>query len=249
MYLLHSMLPAFKKKVERSRKIIAEFREVSRKPAVSVSFGKDSECVMDLMLESDPNTILVWSDRGEEAEYPETYELVEKLKERYQFNLHTVYPKYTMFEIYRKFGLVEIEPGLTKSIIKHINVVEPMKRFSDDNGIDGSVTGLRIEESRGRAMMGKIRGPLFYGKERGMWIANPILYWSGRDVWAYIVSRELPYHPIYDKNPLTSREKTRLSNWSGLYNHHLGRVVELQLTYPELYQKLVNEFPEVSRLV
>jgi 3'-phosphoadenosine 5'-phosphosulfate sulfotransferase (PAPS reductase)/FAD synthetase len=60
----------------------------------------------------------------------------------------------------------------------------------------GYLTGMRTEESRGRRMNRKIRG-ISYQRTDGCYVSNPISDWTARDVWAFILSNNLPICPHY----------------------------------------------------
>ncbi|GGE47766.1 hypothetical protein GCM10011391_28170 [Pullulanibacillus camelliae] len=248
-YMLHSRLPAFQKKVKLSFDIINKALKEMKNPYASISFGKDSIVLMHLLLQIAPDIDFVWSDRGLEAELPETYDYIEVIKSKYPINLTVIYPEMTMFEIYHKYGIPGIHRNADKTIVTKKCMIEPFEKYAKENQKDGYFQGVRADESASRIKMAKSYGHLFFRKRDKMWVANPLLGWSGRDIWAYIVSRDIPYHPEYDRDLYKgSREKVRISNWSGVFNAHLGRVADLKFNHPELYQKLVDEFPEVSTL-
>jgi len=249
LYRLHSKLPAFQKRVQKSRKIIREALAQINRPYAAVSFGKDSLVLMHLVIRERPDIPIVWSDRGPEAELPETYALIEKLKEKYQINLVVLKPEMSMFEIYRRYGLPEIDEHASRLIVKEINLVRTFAKYIRETGSDGYFQGLRADESHGRTMMTGKYGPLFIRKRDNFLTCNPLLWWNARDIWAYIVANDIPYHPEYDNTKFRSREEIRLSNWSGLYMARKGRMVELKALHPDLYQQLINEFPEVKSLV
>lgn len=249
LYRLHSRLPVFRRRLEKTREIIHDSMPQIERPYVSVSFGKDSMVLMHLLIQAVPDIPVVWSDRGEEAELPATYPLVDEVVRRYGINLQIIKPSMTMFEIYCRYGLPEIDDGASRIIVKEINLVMAFAEYARQNKNDGYFQGLRASESRGRMMMANSYGPIHHRKKDGMIVCNPLLRWTARDIWAYTVVNGLPYHPEYDNDKFKSREDIRLSNWSGLYMSRKGRMAELKYYYPDLFQRLVAEFPEVRSLV
>lgn len=249
IYRLHAKLPAFRKRIANTHDIIREAMERIKNPYAAISFGKDSMAMLHLLLQHNPSMPMVWSDRGEEAELPATYPFVDQVLERYNINLQVIKPEMTMFEIYEVYGLPDIDEGVHRSIIKEINLVRAFARYTAENNIDGYFQGLRADESRGRLMFAKNYGPIFQRKKDGMTVCNPLLWWTARDIWAYIVTNDVPYHPEYDNNRFRDREQLRLSNWSGLYWAQEGRLVELRYYHPDLFRQLANRFPEVKSLV
>lgn len=248
-YRLHAKLPVHKRRLQRTCEIIKAALGEIAKPYAAISFGKDSMVMAHLLIQHMPDIPMVWSDRGEEAELPETYAYINEVKKKYNLNLEIVKPEISQFEIYRRYGLPDVDEGVTRAIVTQINIIRVFAKYTKENGNDGYFQGLRADESQGREKMARSYGPLFLRKKDNMIVCNPLLWWTGRDIWAYIVANEIPYHPEYDNDRFKNRELVRLSNWSGLYMARKGRVAELKYYHPELYRKLVKEFPEVSRLV
>lgn len=66
--------------------------------------------------------------------------------------------------------------------------------------VSRQLVGLRAGESGGRDR--KLSG--LYGESLGQPAAFPLREWSARDVWAYIVDRDLPYPDHYDRLAATT---------------------------------------------
>jgi len=248
-YRLHAKLPVFKRRIEKTQQIIERAMAMIKNPYTAISFGKDSMVLMHLLIQHNPNMPMVWSDRGAEAELPATYPFIERVRDRYNLNLRIIKPEMSMFEIYRQYGLPEIDEGITKAIVKEINLVRTFARYVQENGVDGYFQGLRADESRGRLMFAKNYGVMFKRSKDNLVVCNPLLWWTARDIWAYIVINDIPYHPEYDNNKFRDREFLRLSNWSGLYWAQEGRIAELKYYHPELFEIFASKFPEVKQFV
>lgn len=248
-YRLHSKLPAFKKRLAKTEDVIQRALSMIKNPYAAISFGKDSMVLMHLLIQHNPDMPMVWSDRGAEAELPATYPFIEQVRKKYNLNLNIIKPEMSMFDIYRRYGLPEVNDDIQKTIVTKINLILPFAKYVQENNIDGYFQGLRADESKGRHKMATKYGQLFERKKDGLIVCNPLLWWTGRDIWAYIIVNDIPYHPEYDNCRYKSREDVRISNWSGLYMSRKGRMAELKYYHPELYQKLVQEFPEVRRFV
>lgn len=90
-------------------------------------------------------------------------------------------------------------------------------RTSRDRGeIGRQILGLRAGESGSRAR--KLNG--LYGESLGFPAAFPIRSWSARDVWAYLVDRNISYPPYYDRVAAVrddggprAYERARMSVW------------------------------------
>jgi phosphoadenosine phosphosulfate reductase len=54
---------------------------------------------------------------------------------------------------------------------------------------------VRREQSPARAATPK----LGWDERHGLWKVNPLADWSEKDVWRYIVERDVPYNPLHDR--------------------------------------------------
>jgi len=85
-------------------------------------------------------------------------------------------------------------------------------------GADAWITGIRREQSPTRASA----QPVEWDEKRSMWKYNPLVEWTERDLWARIVERDLPYHPLHDQGyasigcaPCTQPGSGREGRWAG----------------------------------
>jgi phosphoadenosine phosphosulfate reductase len=117
-------------------------------------------------------------------------------------------------------------------------------------GYASQALGMRAEESPARRTCFRVRG-IVYGAH-GIVIANPLGWWSTRDVWAYLVSRGLPWHRLYDlETHGFNRESLRNSGWLtwAAAPDNGGRAQWLQAHYPERWRDLTTEFPRLAMLL
>lgn len=232
--LIYASLPIFKRRIEKARANIARALEYTKKPAVSISGGKDSTCMLDLVLEQRPDAEICFFDS--KAELPETYEQIEKLEEHYNKMIEIVEPEYDMFK------LIEIadEQGIYNNMFKEQLIEEPSRFIAKEDGVDMFFVGLRKEESRGRRMgLSQMSEPFRYDKRLKYSLAYPIMHLEAPDVFAYIAKRKLPMHPYYeDERDMTDRNKKRVGSWAGDTAIASGRWYWLKMTHPDLYIKL-----------
>lgn len=221
---------------------IREAAKTCENPAVSFSFGKDSLVCVDIARRIKPDILIVNIDRGQGGDLDEAVEMYDRVAKEQGWNYHRVKTPREIFEIYREVGnLCNLKPGTNTK-----NLIAGAKLARKQLGVDCDISGLRIEESRGRSHLRRF-GPFHYAKTDEVWKCKPVLYWSGADVWAYIVSRELPYLRWYDlEAPFVGYEQARYSNWAGLYLANEGRIVRLKHNYPREYEMLAREFPEIA---
>jgi phosphoadenosine phosphosulfate reductase len=84
----------------------------------------------------------------------------------------------------------------------------------------------------------------------GSWKCCPLMGWTAKDVWAYIVSRRLPYNRrIYDAETHDqTRETIRNTGWLSTDGAAQGRIAWLRAHFPTEYRLLADEFPQVETL-
>jgi phosphoadenosine phosphosulfate reductase len=85
-------------------------------------------------------------------------------------------------------------------------------------GAEGRITGIRREQSPTRAGA----QPVEQDVRRGIAKYNPLVAWTEKELWARIVDRDLPYHPLHDEGyasigcaPCTLPGAGREGRWAG----------------------------------
>ena len=120
------------------------------------------------------------------------------------------------------------------------------------NGFNGSFTGMRAEESRGRRMNRIMRGHMYQLTKDASWICQPIVDWTARDVFACLVQHGAPIHDYYrlalerfgvDPESPSSRVDCMIPDETVVQWPALMPLKEL---YPELYRRVVNLRPELA---
>ena len=232
LFMLHSTMPSFINKVRLGKQVISEFLEKCSNPYVAWSTGKDSTVVLGLTREVKDDVVAVHIDSG--VELPGTDEIRESVSNVIHFKTERPF-----LELADEFGLESKETRKSRFV----------KQLEDSYLFDGVLMGLRADESRTRKQNAK-RG-MIYQREDGMWTCNPILHWSMRDVFAYLLSRELPIHPHYLIDGPFELEHRRVGSYVSSRNRgaEFGRFTQLRYFYPELYEELVERFPELKQYV
>ncbi|WP_457639178.1 phosphoadenylyl-sulfate reductase [Persephonella sp.] len=183
------------------------------------SFSADDVCIIHMIKQIKPDALIIFIDT--DYHFPETYQLVEKLKNEWNLNLQVVKPLLTVQEQEEKYGkdLYERDPDLCCQIRK----VEPLKRALQ--GLNVWITGMRRDQSPTRANIGKVEAhKLPDGKT--ILKVNPIADWKREDVWKYVNEHNLPYNPLYDRRylsigcapctrPVKEGEDERAGRWAG----------------------------------
>lgn len=131
--------------------------------------------------------------------HPETYQFLEKVRERYKVQIETVFPQPEAVQtLVREKGLFSFYVDGHKECCG-IRKVEPLMRALAP--LRGWMTGQRKDQSPGtRADVPVIQLDRTFGSpERPLLKFNPLSFWSSKQVWAYIRDNELPYNALHDR--------------------------------------------------
>lgn len=240
-FSLHSKLRQYRHHVGKAQERVSEWVNLVDNPYVAFSTGKDSTCLLHLVREQAPDIPAVYFDA--ECSYPETLEILDATE-----NCIIYAADEPLLDTFERYGGIEGGPELERETMR-TTVYGPIKRLIAEYDFDGVAYGLRAEESWGRRMNAYVRGGIFRYKRDGLWGCQPIWDWEYDDVWAYIVTHDLDYCPVYDKMWNMPEEDQRLSYWAGSTKRRWGRWAWLKRNYPELWNRLAKRFPEVRAYV
>jgi len=232
------------RKAAKSLDVLAEFFRGAERPYLAYSGGKDSSVVLDLCHryhEADLRRTHVETVVTEEGWVPGIEELWAAAEERYGVTVHR-FCAGSMFAWYRQWGLDDPDPvgaAWKGAVIAH----------QHELGVDGILRGLRADESRPRLLMLRRWGPIRRHRE-GWTMADPLAWWTARDIWAYHAACNLPYHRHYDDcDQANPRERRRIGEPFGAIGATHGRLWALKQWYPDIYRRFLAEFPEVAEYV
>lgn len=219
-----SSLPTFKKKVEQAKDIIKQALEIA--PAyVAVSWGKDSVAMLHLCQQIQPDIKTIFLTDGEQENFGNYSEVIQS----YLANNPTNY----------------LEMDIIGDRVPH--KFNTAKLWED---YPVAFQGLRLEEGGKRKFSLRKYGYLHKLSNNSYRIC-PLIYWTWKDVWAYIVINDLPYLNIYDHwvnaDKSTSRSCNLLAKEPGNTKAvETGRIAKLRLLNPEYYNYLQENYPHLA---
>lgn len=163
-----------------------------KKVCYANSLGAESIVLTDLIWGSVPEIEIFSIDTG--RLYPETYDLIERLQNRYGRRLRLYYPDATDLEGWvRVNGINGFREGLDQRYgCCGIRKVSPFRRAIA--GHDAWVTGIRRAQSASRAMA----APVEWDREYRLHKVSPLLDWTETEIWDYIRKKRLPYNSLHD---------------------------------------------------
>lgn len=235
---LYANLPVHQRRINKAREYVSRCLSVCKKPAVSISGGKDSSVLLGLVMEQKPDAVVTFYDSG--AELPETFETIERLEKRFGFETIIIEPEWNMIRLIEHAKTLPEGEVLAPGEFKRQLIENPSKYLCKELGIDLFFVGLRKEESTMRLFgLSQMREPVYFNRKLGYHIGYPIKDLKGDDVFAYAAVNGIPMHPFYfDERIDVPRNERRVSSWAGDSTAHRGRWMWLKITHPELHEKL-----------
>ena len=170
------------------RAAVAEYSNV----CYANSLGAESMVLTDMIWGAVPQIEVFSIDTG--RLFPETYELIERLQQRYGRALRIYYPEASPLEDWvGKHGINGFREGVEqRRSCCAVRKVEPFRRALAGRG--AWVTGIRRGQSASRALA----APVEWDGEYGLHKVSPLLNWSEKDIWDYIRKKRLPYNQLHD---------------------------------------------------
>jgi phosphoadenosine phosphosulfate reductase len=203
------------------------------------SLGAEDMVLTDLIAKHQANIQMFSLDTGRLPQ--ETYDLMQKVRERYNVPLHVYFPTNALVEEWvAKHGVNGFYDSVeNRKACCHVRKVEPLKRALA--GKKAWITGMRREQAVTR---GSLEVSSF-DADHGLQKFNPLLDWTNAEVWEYIKANDVPYNALHDQfypsigcapctRAITPGEDIRAGRWwwedpqnkeCGL---HVGKVMPLK---------------------
>ena len=187
--------------------------------AISAAGGVDGMALIDMAWRIQPGVRVFTLDTGRLP--PETYELFERVRDRYGINVEFEFPDRDEVE-----RMVFISgPNLMYRGVEHrircceVRKVEPLRRKLAT--LDAWISGLRRDQWKTRTRVAKVELDRDHG---GVVKVNPLADWSADEVWRYVREHDVPYHPLFDQGytsigcapctrPVAPGEDERAGRW------------------------------------
>jgi phosphoadenosine phosphosulfate reductase len=158
--------------------------------AISSAFGVEGMAMIDMASRVRQNFRLFTLDT--EFLFPETYNLMDQVEQRYGITIERVYPVHSPEEQERVHGaaLWQRNPDQCCNLRK----VEPLQRKLGE--LQAWITSIRRDQTAARAAVGKLE----WDKKFSLVKVNPIADWSSKQVWQYIREHDVPYNVLHERN-------------------------------------------------
>lgn len=164
--------------------------------------------------------------------FNETYELRDRLEERFNISITRVGTDLSLEEQAEKYGDELWKKNPNRCC--HLRKVLPLRNYLSDK--KAWITGVRRSDSYTRRKTQFVE----WDPENEVIKINPLANWTGNQVWNYIQGKGLPYNPLHDEGypsigciPCTApvgaeQEDERAGRWSGSEKTECGIHVSSQ---------------------
>ncbi len=179
-------------------KRIIEWADATFGPGLvlSTSFGIQSAVMLHLVTQVIPKIPVIWVDTGYLP--PETYRFAEELTERLDLNLKVYQSPMSPARMEALHGrLWEAGTVEALNLYDRIRKVEPMQRALRELNATAWLAGLRRGQTDHRKSLSVIE------QQSGLYKILPIITWTAKDIYEYLMAYDLPYHPLFDQGYTT----------------------------------------------
>lgn len=181
---------------EKSKNVISLIQKNIEKyssVAFANSLGAEDMVLIDLIQKNKLSVEAFSIDTGRLP--PETYNLIQKVEDKYQFKIKLYFPDHQKVESYVNTNGINAfynSIDLRKSCCA-IRKVEPLNRALKDKKV--WITGMRQEQSQTRFALKEEEFDEVHQSQK----LNPLSTWSELEVWAYIKINDVPYNTLHDQ--------------------------------------------------
>ncbi len=161
--------------------------------ALASSFGAEDVVLIDMMVKINPKARIFTLDTGRLNQ--ETYEVMDRIREKYRIKLEVMFPKADAVEpMVRAKGMNLFYDSIeNRKECCGVRKVEPLNRALRD--LDAWITGLRRQQSVTRTAVAKVEIDEAHNK---IVKVNPLTDWTSEQVWDYIKKNGVPYNKLHD---------------------------------------------------
>jgi phosphoadenosine phosphosulfate reductase len=186
------------------------------KLTMATAFGPEGCAILHMLAEIDPSVRVFNLDTG--YQFAETLELRERIAARYGIEVELVRARESVAEYEESNGgpIYGTDPDRCCRDRK----ILPLHRAIE--GYDAWISAIRADQSSHRARADVVGWDAKFGLAK----VNPLLKWTKRDVWAFVVTHDVPYNPLHDQGypsigcwpctrPVGQGDDERAGRWAG----------------------------------
>lgn len=239
-FLLKSKTKQFQNLVDKTKLEIEKVCINHTNIGVSFSGGKDSTCMLDLMMSICPDKIVpVFFDSG--GVWHSSYKLIEQLESKYNKRIEIIKADFGYEKCWDK-SLASREV-LTDSFLNKVIVYDNAIKAKNLFNLDLQCIGIRADESKNRKIRFRAYENHRYTKKTQIYQFAPLEKWTTENVWTYLLSNNIPYNDVYQQFSEVFGEhftKYRVDSYLEQISIAKGSFRVLRKYYPNEYQRVLK---------
>ena len=191
--------------------------------ALATGMGVEGMALLDIAFRINSDVKVFTGDT--EFLFPETYDLIDRVEQRYGIKIEKLYSELTPEEQEKEFGprLWARDPDQCCALRK----VEPLRRKL--SALDAWITAIRRTQTAERAGVRKVD----WDQKFDLVKISPLADWTREKVWSYVLKNDVAYNELHDRNypsigcthctrAVKPGEDPRAGRWSGLGKTECG---------------------------
>jgi phosphoadenosine phosphosulfate reductase len=199
---------------------------------MATAFGAEGCCLIHMLAGIQPAVRTINIDTG--YQFPETLELRERILYRYGIAVEYVRPETTVAEYEKEHGGPLY--GLRPDDCCRDRKILPLQRAVKAIDPLAWISAIRKDQTADRGKADVVQWDAKFNLVK----VNPLLHWTKKDVWAFVMKHDVPYNPLHDQNypsigcwPCTRAvqpgEDDRAGRWAGKVKKECGlHVIEVK---------------------
>jgi len=192
---------------------------------MATAFGAEGCCVIHMLAEIEPRVTFINLETG--YQFPETLELRERIRSRYGITVEYIRPELTVAEYEAEHG----GPlhGLRPDQCCYDRKILPLRLALERLAPLAWVSAIRKDQTTDRGLADVVQWDAKFNLVK----VNPLLNWTKKDVWSFVVKHDVPYNPLHDRDypsigcwpctrPVSAGEDDRAGRWAGKVKKECG---------------------------
>ncbi len=200
------------------------------KLTMATAFGAEGNCIIHMLAAIEPRVRIFNLETG--YQFKETLELRERIKDRYGIEVEYVRADTTVVEYERFHGQPIYNQNPNQCCFDR--KVMPLRRAVV--GYNAWISAIRKDQTAHRGQANVVQ----WDPKFSLVKINPLLSWTKKDVWNFILKHDIPYNPLHDQGypsigcwpctePVDDGQDERAGRWKGSAKKECGlHVIEEQ---------------------
>jgi len=190
---------------------------------MATAFGAEGCCLIHMLAEIEPGVRVFNLDTG--YQFAETLELRERIRARYGMAVEMIQPELTVAEYEAEHGGPLYRHRADQCC--HDRKILPLRGAVV--GYHAWISAIRRDQTDHRAVASIVQWDAKFGLVK----VNPLLGWTKKEVWTFVMKHDVPYNPLHDQGyasigcwpctrPVQEGEDERSGRWAGTVKKECG---------------------------